>query len=191
MQFKEKRLKYILKTLSWSQHSFCNTPRVLLEELGWLWKCSGKTWSSVQADFTHYLLAAGLCCMQQSMWALLMAKSGCSSLLAVRNGQGWSMCLNTLYLCSTYRKIYSSFFCSISWWWWLIVSFVLPSLSSVFLPMGFFYVYPLAGWSCHSASKEKYWPIWSWSSCAGRSYRGLFMFVLVVWWNAPAFLVLR
>lgn len=48
------------------------------------------------------------------------------------------MCLNTLYLCSAYRKIYSSFFCSISWWWWLIVSFVLPSLSSVFLSMGCF-----------------------------------------------------
>lgn len=55
--------------------------------------------------------------------------------------------------------------------------FLCPSFT-VFSPLtsSFFYVYPLAGWSCHSASQEKYWSIWSWSSCPGRSYRGLFMF---------------
>lgn len=103
----------------------------------------------------------------------------------MRNGQGWSMYLNSLYFCSAYRKLYSSFFCCISCRWWLIfpLSF-LHCLQSSYLWVLFFF-YHLAGWSCHSASKGKYWFIWSWSSCPGRSYRELLMFVLVLWWNAP------
>lgn len=120
MHLGQKIFKYILKTSSWFQHSFYNTPQDLSEELGWLWKCSGNTWSSVQAHFTHHLLAAGLCCVEKNMQALLVVKSGCSSLLAMRNGHGWSMYLNSLYLCSAYRKLYPSFFCCSTCQWWLI-----------------------------------------------------------------------
>lgn len=67
-------------------------------------------------------------------------KPGCSSLLAMRFiSQGWSTYSDSLYLCSACRKLYCSFLCCILLLVVVVVfSFVLPSLSSVLLPMGFF-----------------------------------------------------
>lgn len=84
------------------------------------------------------------------------------------------MYLNSLYLCSAYRKLYCNLlysftvFCLLVYWF----SFVLPSPSS-FLYLQAFLVYPLDGQSVHPTSREEHWPTWAWSSCPGRSYRDL------------------